>query len=154
MAASPGSFMLTRLRRRSGLHTQVNYPFAITGCFMMMAMALSRVEATVAGVSSTLGPWRWSSVTSRSSSTFRNSAALAGRLLLAAVFLPAGFGKVTGFEGTVGYIASVGLPMASAAATLAAFVEIAGSIALIAGAGTRLCQCRFKTDTLVTGLPI
>lgn len=83
------------------------------------------------------------------SSTIQDSAALAGRLLLAALFLPAGLGKVTGFEGTVGYIASAGLPMASVAAALAAFVEIAGSIALIVGVGTRWAALVLAAFTLV-----
>lgn len=80
--------------------------------------------------------------------TFQNAAALAGRLLLAFLFLPAGIGKLTGFEGTVGYIASVGLPLPTIAAALAAVVEIAGGMALIVGAGTRIAALALALFTL------
>ena len=67
----------------------------------------------------------------------QNPLSLLGRLLFAAMFLPAGIGKLTDFAGTVGYIASVGLPFPELGAALALTVEIAGSIALIVGFGTR-----------------
>jgi putative oxidoreductase len=79
----------------------------------------------------------------------QNPLSLAGRLLLAALFLPAGIGKLTGFAGTVGYISSVGLPSPEAAAALAAVVEIAGGIALIAGYGTRVAALALALFTLV-----
>jgi len=75
---------------------------------------------------------------SNTSSTAQNALNLAGRVLLAALFLPAGISKLTGFEGTVGYIASVGLPLPAVGAVLALLVEIVGSVALIAGFGTRI----------------
>ena len=67
------------------------------------------------------------------STALQNALNLAARVLMAALFLPAGIGKVTGFEGTVGYIASVGLPFPTVGAALALIVEIAGSLALLAG---------------------
>lgn len=79
----------------------------------------------------------------------QNTAALAGRLLLAALFLPAGIGKLTGFQGTVGYITSVGLPLPTIAAAFALVLEIAGGIALIAGAGTRIAALALAFFTLV-----
>lgn len=75
--------------------------------------------------------------------------ALAGRLLLAALFLPAGIGKITGFAGTVGYISSVGLPLPTVAAAVAILVEVGGSLALIAGFGTRLAALVLALFTLV-----
>lgn len=79
----------------------------------------------------------------------QNTAALAGRLLLAALFLPAGIGKLTGFQGTVGYITSVGLPLPTIAAAFALVLEIAGGIALIAGAGTPIAALALAFFTLV-----
>lgn len=89
---------------------------------------------------------------STSPSNGQNTAALAGRLLLAALFLPAGISKLTGFEGTVGYITSVGLPLPSVAAALALVLEIAGGIALIAGAGTRIAALALALFTLVASV--
>lgn len=81
--------------------------------------------------------------------SLQNPLALAGRLLLAALFLPAGIGKITGFAGTVGYISSVGLPLPTVAAAVALVVEIVGSLALIAGFGTRLAALVLALFTLV-----
>jgi len=81
--------------------------------------------------------------------SLQNPLALAGRLLLAALFLPAGIGKLTGFAGTVGYISSVGLPLPTVAAAMALVVEIVGSLALIAGFGTRLAALVLALFTLV-----
>jgi len=80
--------------------------------------------------------------------TFQSAAALLGRLLLAALFLPAGIAKLTGFAGTVGYISSVGLPMPAVGATIALLVEILGSVALIAGYGTRAAALVIAVFTL------
>lgn len=79
----------------------------------------------------------------------QNPLSLLGRLLLASLFLPAGIGKLTGFAGTVGYIASVGLPMPQVAAVLALLVEILGSLALIAGYGTRFAALVLAIFSLV-----
>lgn len=75
---------------------------------------------------------------------------LVGRLLLALLFLPAGIGKITGFAGTAGYIASKGLPMPSLGAAIAVLVEVGGSLALIAGFGTRWVALALAGFTLVT----
>lgn len=86
---------------------------------------------------------------SNTSTTAQNALNLAGRVLLAALFLPAGISKLTGFEGTVGYIASVGLPLPAVGAVLALLVEIVGSVALIAGFGTRIAALVLAAFTLV-----
>jgi putative oxidoreductase len=83
------------------------------------------------------------------SKTLQNSLALASRLLFVAFFLPAGIGKLTGFSGTVGYISSAGLPLATLGAALALTVEILGSLALLAGFGTRLAALILAAFTLV-----
>ena len=80
--------------------------------------------------------------------TFQSATALLGRLLIAAMFLPAGLSKLTGFAGTVGYIGSVGLPLPAVGATLAILVEILGSVALIAGYGTRAAALVLAIFTL------
>lgn len=74
---------------------------------------------------------------------------LAGRLLLAALFLPAGLGKITSFAGTAGYIASKGLPLPELGAVIAIAVEVLGSLALIAGFGTRIAALVLAAFTLV-----
>ncbi|MDT7518199.1 DoxX family protein [Rhodoferax sp. TBRC 17660] len=86
---------------------------------------------------------------SNTTTTAQNALNLAGRVLLAALFLPAGISKLTGFEGTVGYIASVGLPLPAVGAVLALLVEIVGSVALIAGFGTRIAALVLALFTLV-----
>ena len=86
---------------------------------------------------------------SNTTTTAQNALNLAGRVLLAALFLPAGISKLTGFEGTVGYIASVGLPLPVVGAVLALLVEIVGSVALIAGFGTRIAALVLALFTLV-----
>ena len=79
----------------------------------------------------------------------QNPLALLGRLSFVLLFLPAGIGKLTGFAGTVGYIASVGLPMPQVGAALALTVEIVGSLALLAGYGTRVAALVLALFTLV-----
>lgn len=86
------------------------------------------------------------------SKNFANALNLLARLLLVALFLPAGISKLTGFSGTVGYIASVGLPAAAAAAALAIVVEIGGSLALLAGFGTRIAAIALAVFTLVASV--
>jgi putative oxidoreductase len=83
------------------------------------------------------------------STALQNALNLAARVLMAALFLPAGISKVTGFEGTVGYIASVGLPFPTVGAALALIVEIAGSLALLAGFATRISALILAVFTLV-----
>jgi putative oxidoreductase len=83
------------------------------------------------------------------SKSIQNSLSLVARLLFAVLFLPAGIGKLTGFAGTVGYISSVGLPLPAVGAALALAVEILGSLALIAGFGTRIAALVLAAFTLV-----
>jgi len=83
------------------------------------------------------------------SKSIQNSFSLIARVLFAALFLPAGISKLTGFAGTVGYISSVGLPLPAVGAALALTVEIVGSLALLAGFGTRIAAVVLATFTLV-----
>jgi putative oxidoreductase len=83
------------------------------------------------------------------STSIQNALALASRFLFVALFLPAGIGKLTGFAGTVGYISSVGLPLPTVGAALALIVEIGGSVALLAGFGTRFAALILAAFTLV-----
>ena len=83
------------------------------------------------------------------STAIQNPLNLAARLLMVALFLPAGIGKLTGFAGTVGYISSVGLPLPAVAAGVAVIVEIIGSLALLAGFGTRIAALVLAAFTLV-----
>lgn len=83
------------------------------------------------------------------STAIQNPLNLAARLLMVALFLPAGIGKLTGFAGTVGYISSVGLPLPTLAAAVAMIVEIVGSLALLAGFGTRIAALVLAAFTLV-----
>ena len=83
------------------------------------------------------------------SKSVQNALSLAARLLFVIFFLPAGIGKLTGFAGTVGYISSVGLPLPAVGAALALTVEIVGSLALLAGFGTRIAALVLAVFTLV-----
>ncbi|MBV5347039.1 DoxX family protein [bacterium] len=83
------------------------------------------------------------------SNAIQNPLNFAARLLMVALFLPAGIGKLTGFAGTVGYISSVGLPFPTLAAAVAMIVEIVGSLALLAGFGTRIAALVLAAFTLV-----
>ncbi|MFZ3126848.1 MAG: DoxX family protein [Rhodoferax sp.] len=86
------------------------------------------------------------------SKTLQNTFGLAARLLMALMFLPAGISKLTGFAGTVGYIGSVGLPLPTVGAVLALVVEIGGSIALLAGFGTRIAAVVLAVFTLAASV--
>ena len=83
------------------------------------------------------------------SKSIQSALNLAARLLFVVMFLPAGIGKLTGFAGTVGYIASVGLPLPTAGAAMALTVEILGSLALLAGFGTRIAALVLAAFTLM-----
>lgn len=86
---------------------------------------------------------------STASTPIQSGLSLVARLLFVALFLPAGISKLTGFSGTVGYIASVGLPLPVLGAALALVVEIVGSLALLAGFGTRIAAVALAAFTLV-----
>lgn len=81
--------------------------------------------------------------------SYQNALALASRVLFAVLFLPAGISKLNGFSGTVGYIASADLPLPSLGSALALAVEIGGSVALLAGFGTRFAALALAAFTLV-----
>ncbi|WP_394756759.1 DoxX family protein [Rhodoferax sp.] len=83
------------------------------------------------------------------SKSIQNPLNLVARLAMVALFLPAGIGKLTGFAGTVGYISSAGLPLPTLAAAIALIVEIVGSLALLAGFGTRIAALVLAAFTLV-----
>jgi putative oxidoreductase len=83
------------------------------------------------------------------SKSLQNALTLASRLLFVVFFLPAGIGKLTGFTGTVAYIAAAGLPLPALGAVLALVVEIVGSLALLAGFGTRIAALVLAAFTLV-----
>lgn len=82
------------------------------------------------------------------SKSVQNALDLAARLLFVVLFLPAGIGKLTGFSGTVGYIAAAGLPLPALGAAIAMVVEIAASLALLAGFGTRIAALVLAVFTL------
>ena len=84
--------------------------------------------------------------------TLQNFFSLAARLLMVVMFLPSGISKLTGFSGTVGYIASVGLPLPAVGAVLALLVEIIGSVALVAGFGTRIAAVLLAVFTLAASI--
>jgi putative oxidoreductase len=83
------------------------------------------------------------------SKSIQNALNLAARLLFVVMFLPSGIGKLTGFTGAVGYISSVGLPLPAVGAVLALVVEIVGSLALLAGFGTRIAALVLAAFSLV-----
>jgi putative oxidoreductase len=55
------------------------------------------------------------------------------RALLAAIFVVSGFGKIAGFHEMVAMAGSAGLPLPAFSIAIAALVEIAGGLALLAG---------------------
>ena len=62
---------------------------------------------------------------------------LAGRILISVMFLISGFFKVGGYAQIVGYAAAVHLPAPGVAIALAAAVELACGLAVLAGFRTR-----------------
>lgn len=89
---------------------------------------------------------------SRSAQTSQNALLLAARVLFVVMFLPAGLGKLTGFSGTVAYITAAGLPLPAVGAALALVVEIVGSLALLAGFGTRVAALVLAAFTLAASV--
>ena len=55
------------------------------------------------------------------------------RALIAVIFVLSGFMKLANFQGMAGMAASTGLPLPSISIALAAFIEIAAGLALVAG---------------------
>ncbi len=62
---------------------------------------------------------------------------LAGRILIAVIFLISGFFKVGGYAQIVGYAAAVHLPGPGVAIAVAAGIELACGLAILAGFKTR-----------------
>src|SRR5437588_8825732 len=58
---------------------------------------------------------------------------LLSRFLLAVIFVVSGCGKIANFQGTVAMAGSAGLPLPAFGIAIAALVEIAGGLALLAG---------------------
>lgn len=85
-------------------------------------------------------------------STVQNSLALASRVLFATLFLPEGIAKISGFKGIVGYISSAGLPLPELGAIVAILVEVGGSLALLAGFGTRWAASAMTLFTFATAM--
>jgi putative oxidoreductase len=63
---------------------------------------------------------------------------LSGRILLSVMFLISGVFKVAAYSQIVGYAASAHLPAPGVAIALAAVVELAGGLAVLAGFKTRI----------------
>jgi putative oxidoreductase len=73
-------------------------------------------------------------------------------LLLATLFLQSGIGKAMALAGTAGFIASKGLPAPILLAGAAAVLEIAASLALIAGWRVRWAALALCAFTLLAGV--
>jgi putative oxidoreductase len=65
---------------------------------------------------------------------------LAGRILISVLFLISGFFKVAGYSQIVGYAEAQGLPLPGVAIGLAAFLELACGLAILAGFQTRIAS--------------
>lgn len=63
---------------------------------------------------------------------------LTGRILLAAIFVLSGVMKMADFPGALAHMESQGIPYAATLLMIAAFVEIAGGLAIMTGFLTRL----------------
>ncbi|MBU3076456.1 DoxX family protein [Sphingomonas quercus] len=78
--------------------------------------------------------------------------ALVGRIAIAAIFLLSGFSKLAAPAATIGYIQSAGLPVPQIAFAIAAFVEVAGGLALIAGYRVRFVAAALALFSVATAL--
>jgi putative oxidoreductase len=77
---------------------------------------------------------------------------LVGRVLISAIFLLSGISKITAPAAMIGYISSAGLPLPQVGLAIAIVVEVAGSIALVAGFHTRLTAAILAVFTVATAL--
>lgn len=68
----------------------------------------------------------------------RPTTALVARICIAAIFLMSGIAKLVDTSGTLAHMHQAGIPAADTLVYVAAFAEILGAIALIAGLWTRL----------------
>jgi putative oxidoreductase len=75
-------------------------------------------------------------------------AILAGRVLLSILFILAGYAKLTDIAGTAGWFGSIGLPMPTAAATIAGLIELLGGLAILVGFQTRVVAIVMAVFTL------
>jgi putative oxidoreductase len=75
---------------------------------------------------------------------------LAGRVLIAVLFLLSGWGKVAGYAGTQAYMQSAGV--SSSLLPLVILVELAGGIAIVLGAYTRVAALLLAGFTVLTAL--
>jgi putative oxidoreductase len=69
------------------------------------------------------------------------------RTLVASIFILSGVGKIAGFHATVAMAGSAGLPLPTISIAIAAVVEIAGGLALLAG-----WQVRWASAALIVFL--
>ena len=67
----------------------------------------------------------------------KDLAALIGRIMLALIFVASGFNKIGGFAGTAAALAGKGLPLPEVLVVATVALELAGSLAIIAGWKTR-----------------
>ena len=81
-----------------------------------------------------------------------DTTALVGRVLIGVLFLMGGLSKLTAPAATQAYIASVGLPAPVAAYVVALFVELVGSVLLLAGFRVRIVAAGLAVFTLVTAV--
>src|SRR5437867_447579 len=65
-------------------------------------------------------------------------APLAGRILLCTIFILSGLTKFTDWQGTAQYMASKNMPLIPVLLPLAAVIEVAGGLAIVLGAKSRL----------------
>jgi putative oxidoreductase len=89
---------------------------------------------------------------SQSAVSAENIAAAAGRVLISAIFILSGVSKLAAPAATIGYIESAGLPIAPLAFALAALIEVAGGLALIAGFKTRWTAAVLALFSVATAL--
>ncbi len=81
-----------------------------------------------------------------------DTTALVGRVLIGVLFLTAGLSKLAAPAATQAYIASAGLPAPVAAYFVALFVELVGSVLLLAGFRVRVVAAGLAVFTLVTAV--
>jgi putative oxidoreductase len=81
-----------------------------------------------------------------------DTTALVGRVLIGVLFLMAGLSKLAAPAATQGYIAAAGLPAPVAAYFVAVFVELVGSVLLLAGFRVRVVAAGLAVFTLLTAV--
>jgi putative oxidoreductase len=84
-------------------------------------------------------------------STFDDATALAGRFLIAVLFVPSALGKLAGFAGVVQAIGAKGLPLPALFAAGAIAIEIAASVAIVAGWRVRWAAVALGVFSVIAG---